>query len=323
MKKIFAASSFLFVFCCGVWIADAADRAFLIGISQIAKYQVLDATRQGFVDYLEEHGYKDGGKVKLEFKNAQGDREASKKIAREFVTQKADLIFTITTASSQDAAAVAKKIPILFSAVTDPVSAGLVNSLKRPGANISGTTDRSPSGKQLDLIKELVPGAESVGILYNPKNDSSRILVQDIKADAAKRSLKVIEARVKQSGEVKAAAKGLVGKADVIHIPADITVLKALDSVVEVCEENKIPLFAAVLDAVSKGAVAAVALDYYKLGRQTGAMALKILQGKAQISALPVEAGKETQLYINPKQAKKMGVKFPETVLKRASMIVQ
>ena len=323
MKKKCAVFAFLFVFCCGICIAHATDRSFLIGISQIAQYRALDASRQGFLDYLEERGYKDGGKVRLEFKNAHGDREASKKIAREFVKHKADLIFTITTASSQDAAAATKKIPILFSAVTDPVSAGLVNSLKRPGTNVSGTTDRSPSGKQLDLIKELVPGADSVGILYNPEDDSSRILVQDLKADAAKRHLKVIEAEVKQSEEVKAATKGLVGKVDVIHIPADITVIKALDSIVEVCEENKKPLFAAVLDAVARGAVAAVALDYYKLGRQTGAMAVKILKGTARISELPVEAGKETKLYVNRKQAKKMGVKLPETVLKRASKVVQ
>lgn len=207
--------------------------------------------------------------------------------------------------------------------MTDPVAAGIVKSLENPGGNVSGVTDRSPSGKQLDLIKEIVPGATSVGIIYNLKDVSSRVLVKDIKDEAAKRSLQVVEAYAESSDQVASAAKTLVGKVDVIHVPADITVAQAIPSVAKVCETGKIPLFAAIIEAVPNGAIAATALDYYELGRQAGAMALQVLQQKAKSSELPIQAGRKTMLALNPGLAKKIDLKLPDQILKQASKIVK
>jgi putative ABC transport system substrate-binding protein len=323
MKKAMSVWTVLAVFVLGTLCAAAAEPAFRIGITQVASYPALDAARKGFIDYLKDHGYRAGEKVRFDIKYAKGDRRTSKRIAQEFVKGKVDLIFAISTGSTQDAAAATADIPIIFAAVTDPVSAGVVKSLEHPGRNVSGVTDRSPSGKQLDLIKEIVPGARSVGIVYNPKDVSSQVLVKDLKSEAAKRRLQVVEAYAESSDQAASAAKKLVGKVDVILAPADITVVQAIPSIAKVCEAGKIPLFAAVIEAVSKGAVAATALDYYQLGRQAGAMALQVLQGKAKISKLPVQAGEKTMLVLNPGEAKKIGLKLPDSILKQASKIVK
>lgn len=311
------------VLLCSAFSAYGADKALLIGISQIVEHPALDAARKGFVDYLEEHGYKAGKKVQYDYKNAQNNRAVSGQIARKLVGDRSDLILSISTPSSQDVVAATKEIPILFSAVTDPVAAGLVKSLSKPGANVSGTMDRSPVSRQLDLIQEILPKAKSLGTVYNAGEVNSVVSVKEIKAEAAKRGIKVVEAPAASSSAVKMAAESLVGRVDFIHIPTDNTVVLAIESVVKVCRDNKIPLFAADVDSVSRGAIAALAVDYYKLGRQTGGMAVKVLGGKAKISELPVEYQKELLLYLNPAQAAKMGVRLPDAVVKRAAKIIE
>ena len=306
----------------GILSAQAAEKVLQIGISQIVEHPALDATRNGFVDDLKDNGYVQGKKVTIEYKNAQNNRPISGQIARKFVGDKMDLIMTISTPSSQDAAAVTKEIPILFSAVTDPVAAGLVKSLEKPGKNLSGTMDKSPVSKQLDLILEIAPKAKKLGTIYNAGEVNSMASVKDIKAESEKRSIQVIEATAANSAAVKMAAESLVGKVDAIHIPTDNTVVLAFESVVKVCRDNKIPLFAADVDSVKRGAIAALAVDYYKLGRQTGAMARKILEGKVKVSELPVEFQKDLQLHINPKQAELMGVKLSDKIVKSAAKIV-
>ncbi len=300
-----------------------ADRVFRIGISQIVEHPALDATRKGFLDDLKEHGYAEGITLSVDYKNAQNNRAVSGQIARKFVGDKVDLILTISTPSSLDVAAATKDIPILFSAVTDPLVAGLVKSMTKPGGNLSGTTDRSLVSKQLDLIREVLPNAKKLGTIYNAGEVNSVASVKEIKAEAEKRGMTVVEASAASSSAVKMAAESLVGKVDVIHIPTDNTVVLALESVVKVCQDNKIPLFAADTDSVARGAIAALAVDYYQLGRQTGAMARKVLEGKVKISELPVEFQEELLLHINPKQAQLMGVQLPENMVKRASKIIQ
>jgi putative ABC transport system substrate-binding protein len=312
------------VVCFGGFLSvQAAEKVFRIGISQIVEHPALDATRKGFVDDLKENGYVEGKKVTIEYKNAQNNRAISGQIARKFVGDRMDLVMTISTPSSQDAAAVTKEIPILFSAVTDPVAAGLVKSLEKPGKNLSGTMDKSPVSKQLDLILEIVPKVKRLGTIYNAGEVNSVTSVKDLKAEAEKRGIKVIETTAANSAAVKMAAESLVGKVDAIHIPTDNTVVLTFESVVKVCRDNKIPLFAADIDSVKRGAIAALAVDYYKLGRQTGAMARKIFEGKVKVSELPVEYQKELQLHINPKQAELMGVKLSDKIVKRAAKIIK
>jgi putative ABC transport system substrate-binding protein len=275
------------------------------------------------VDDLSQNGYVEGKRVEYDYKNAQNNRPVSGQIARKFVGDKVDMILAISTPSAQDAAAATKEIPILFAAVTDPVAGGLVKSLEVPGGTVSGTTDKSPVPSQIALILEILPGVKKLGTVFNSGEVNSVVSVNEMEVEAAKKGIALVKAPATSSAAVKAAAESLVGTVDAIHIPTDNTVVLAIESVVKVAQDNKIPLFAADVDSVARGAIAALALDYYKLGRQTGAMARKILEGKAKISALPVEHQKDLQLHINPGQAEKMGVKLPDSMMKRAAKVIK
>jgi putative tryptophan/tyrosine transport system substrate-binding protein len=299
------------------------DKMIRVGITQIVEHPSLDATRKGFIDEMQDQGYVIGKRIEYDYKNAQNNRAVSVQIARKFVGDRVDLILSISTPSSQDVAAATKEIPILFSAITDPIAAGLVQSLSKPGRNLSGTTDRSPVAGQMDLIHETLPNAKRIGTIYNPGEVNSIASVKEINAEIAKRGMTLTEAPAPSSSAVKTAAETLVGKVDAIHIPTDNTVVLALESVIKVCQDNKIPLFAADVESVARGAMAAVAVDYYKLGRQTGAMAKKILEGKSNISEMPVEEQRDLLLHLNIAQASKMGVTLPEAIIRRASKVIK
>ncbi len=304
----------------GAALAQDAKKV-TIGISQIVEHPALDAARQGFIDSLAEHGYIEGKNVTYDIQIAQGNMATANSIAKALVGENVDLIHSIATPTSQACVNATKTIPIVISSVTDPVGAGLVKSLEHPGGNVTGTTDRSPVDRQLDLILEIVPKAKRIGFMYNSGEDNSISSLKQLQEAAAKRNMEVVEATVSNSSGVYLAAKSLVGQVDVIHIPTDNTVVSAFESVVKVCEENKIPLFAADIDSVPRGAIAALAIDYYRLGRQSGDMAVRILQG-ANPADMPVETLKDLKLVVNENAAQKMGVSLPETVVKRADKVL-
>jgi putative ABC transport system substrate-binding protein len=300
---------------------QAADKMVTIGITQIVEHPALDADRKGFIDELKEQGYIQGKNVSIEVQIAQGNMATATSIAKGFVGRNVDLIYSIATPTSQAAANATKSIPIVISSVTDPVGAGLVKSLEQPGGNVTGTTDRSPVDRQIELIQEIVPTVKRIGVIYNSGEDNSISSLKQINEEAGKRNIQVVEAPVSNSSGVFLAAKSLVGKVDAVHIPTDNTVISAFDSVVKVCDENRLPLFAADTDSVPRGAVAAVAIDYYRLGRQSGAMAARILQG-AKPATMPVETLKDLKLVVNPKAAEKIGIKLSDSVIERADQVL-
>ncbi len=300
----------------------AASQKVVIGISQIVEHPALDAARKGFIDALADHGYVEGKNIEYDIQIAQGNMATANSIAKALVGKRVDLIHSIATPTSQACANATKTIPIVISAVTDPVGAGLVKSLEKPGGNVTGTTDRSPIDRQLELIEEIVPHLQRLGFIYNAGEDNSISSLKQIKAEAAKRHIEIVEATVSNSSGVYLAAKSLVGKVDAIHVPTDNTVVSAFESVVKTCVDNKIPLFAADIDSVPRGAIAALAIDYYKLGRQSGEMAYRILQG-ADPAGMPIEALQDLKLVVNKTSAEKMGVQLPASVLKRADKVIQ
>lgn len=302
-------------------VGQAAEKTISIGITQIVEHPALDADRKGFIDELKEQGYIEGKNLSLDIQIAQGNMATANSIAKGFAGRNLDLIYSIATPTSQAAANATKAIPIVFSSVTDPVGAGLVKSLQEPGGNVTGTSDRSPVDRQIELIREIIPTVKRIGVIYNSGEDNSISSLKQIQDEAGKRDIEVIEAPVSNSSGVFLAAKSLVGKVDAIHIPTDNTVISAFDSVVKVCEENRLPLFAADIDSVPRGAVAAVAIDYYRLGRQSGAMAARILKG-AKPETMPVETLKDLKLVVSPKAAEKMGIKLSNPVLERADQVL-
>jgi putative ABC transport system substrate-binding protein len=293
-----------------------------VGITQIVEHPSLDAARKGFLAALKDGGYVDGQNLKVDLQIAQGDSSNNITIAQKFVADKDDLILAISTPSAQAAAKATKDIPILFTAVTDPLGAKLVQNLEKPGGNVTGTSDTHPDAikNTMKTIKDFFPNAKKVGIIYNSGEQNSVVNVENAKKVMKDYGLEPVEATLSNSSEVKQAAESLVGRADVIYVPKDNTVVSALESVISVANAKHIPLFVGESDSVKRGGFAGYGFEYYDLGYQTGKMALEILKGKKP-SDIPVGFPDKLQLVINKKAADAQGIKLTDEMKKNAVIV--
>jgi len=314
---------FLLVFVAAVLLLGAVPalaKQYVVSVTQIVEHPALDAMRNGVLDRLKEKGLDVAANVHI----AQGNAATNVQIISQIMGEQPDLVLAIATPGAQAAAQKIHDRPILFTGVTDPVSAGLVKDLANTGGgNITGMSDFSPMDKHVALIRELVPSVQAIGVIYNAGEPNSVVLVDKLKEEAAKVGLTVEEATIANSSGVYQAAKSLVGRCQAVYVPTDNTVVSALESAVKVCKENKLPLIAADVDSVARGAVAAVAVDYYKMGLQTGDMAYRILAEGEKPSAMPVEFLNDLNLHVNKSAAAAMGVTLPEATLQRASKVIE
>jgi len=302
-------------------LAQAAEPR-VVAITQIVEHPALDAAYEGVKDELAERGYREGENLKVMHESAQGNSAIASQIARKFVGERPDVIVAIATPSAQTVAAAARNIPVVFSAVTDPVSAKLVQSWEKPGANITGVSDMLPIDKHLDMIQRAMPDVQTIGTVYNPGEANAVALVELLEEKLAERGLKLEKGAATKTSEVLGAARSLVGKVDAIYLTTDNTVISAAEAVVSVGERADIPVFAADTATVERGAVAAMGFNYYKHGRQTGAMVARILEG-ASTADMPVEVMEELDLYVNPGAAERMGITLPEDLIKDATKVVK
>lgn len=300
--------------------AFAADKH--IAITQIVEHPALDAVRKGVKDVLAEAGYAEGHGLKWSYESAQGNSATAAQIAKKFAGDAPDVIVAIATPSAQTVVANTKTIPVVFSAVTDPVGAKLVSDAMHPGANVTGVTDMTPIAAHMALVKRVVPNAKRLGVVSNPGEANSVTLVSLIEAEAPKLGMSVVVAAATKSGDVLAAARSLVGKVDVIYIPTDNTVISAFEAVVKVGNDADIPVLAGDTDSVKRGAVAAAGFNYYDVGRQTGHMVVKILNG-ANPGDMAVEGVAKTELYVNLKAAKAQGVTLSDTLIGEAKDVIR
>jgi len=301
---------------------SAAAQDVTVATTAIVEHPALDAARDGVRDELAAAGYVEGKNLRFLYESAQGNPATAAQIARKYVGEAPDVIVPIATPSAQAVVSATKDIPVVFTAVTDPLGAKLVGDMMKPGGNVTGMTDLSPIGKHLDLIKEVMPGAKTIGVPFNPGEANSVTLMKLIKQEAPARGLTVVEAAATKSSEVLGAAQSLVGKADAIYVPTDNTIVTALEAVVKVGIDNQVPVFAGDTDSVSRGAIAAVGFNYYDIGRQTGKIVVRILKGESP-GDIAVEGVEITELYVNPGMAKKMGVTLPDSLIARAKEVVK
>jgi putative ABC transport system substrate-binding protein len=322
-KKGLLWGAVLLVLVIGVFffLRKPAAETLKIGIIQIVEHPALDAAREGFIDQFTEHGYVEGEKITYQIQVAQGDMATANTIAQKFKNERLDLILAIATPTAQAVANLIKDKPILITAVTDPVAAGLVESAERPGSNVTGTNDLQPLAEQFALAQQLVPGAKRVGIIYNAGEANSVTQVQMAKAIADQLGLEVVEATVDTSAGVLQAAQSFIGRVDFIYVPTDNTVVSAFSSVVKVAEENGIPVFPGEENLVPQGALATVGVNYYRLGRQTAEMALRILEEGAKPETMPIESQKETELVINADVAQALGINIPTAIRAKATIV--
>lgn len=302
--------------------STTSDKVVKIGISQLVQHPALDSACEGFIEALKEAGYEEGKNIKIDMQNAQGDVTNAQTIARKFADEKVDMILAIATPAAQAAANVTKDIPILITAVTDPVMAGLAESLDEPGGNVTGTTDMNPVSEQIKLIKDLVPNVKNVGILYNSGEINSKVQVDMAKEAADSLNLNIVEATVSNSSEVNQAAQSLLGRVDAIYIPTDNTIVSAIGAVIKVANDNKIPVIGSERGQVDAGAIATKGIDYKELGRQTGQIAVKIIKGKKP-QDIPIEGSKVVTLIVNQKAAETIDLTIPKGILDKADEIIK
>lgn len=300
--------------------ALAADKT--VALTAIVEHPALDAARDGVKDELKATGFEAGKNLKFEYQSAQGNPGTAAQIARKYVGEKPDVIVAIATPSAQAVVAATKSIPVVYSAVTDPVAAKLVKTWDASGSNVTGVSDLSPLAKHLELIKKVVPGAKRVGVIYSPGEANSVAIVEALKKASAAAGLSLVEAAAPRTVDVAGAAQSLVGKADVIYAPTDNNVMSAFEAVVKVAQQAKLPVVAADTEAVKRGAVAALGLNYYDLGRQTGKVVVRVLKGEAP-GAIPSQVSQTFELHVNPAAAQKQGVVLSDELIKMAKVVVQ
>lgn len=320
MKKLVTAA----LLCTFISLQGLAAGAVTISVSQFVEHPALDAVLQGFQDYLQEKGIA----ANYNIHNAQANMGTATQIAQQMIGEKADLLVAIATPSAQTCVQALSKAPaelkrpFLFTAVTDPVSAGLVKDLQQPDPGITGVSDLLPIEEHIKMVLSFKSDIKRLGLLYNAGEANSKATIASIKALSGKLGFETVEATASKTADVYQAAKSLVGRVDAIFIPTDNTIISALESVIKVGVRNKLPIFAADVDSVKRGAVAAMGFDYYKHGYQTGAIAERILNGEKP-EAIPVQFQKDLQLHINVDYSKQMGVTPPEALLRIATKIYQ
>ncbi|MED3553847.1 ABC transporter substrate-binding protein [Cytobacillus praedii] len=330
MKRILSAllcGSLLLLSACGSGSKEAGGskeekETVKIGITQLVEHPSLDAAREGFIAALKDAGYEEGKNLKLDYQNAQGDMNNNMTIAQNLVADDNDLILAIATASAQAVVQSTKEIPTLFTAITDPVGAELVESFEKPGGNVTGTSDTHPDAikNTMNAIKRFFPDAKKVGMIYNSGEPNSVVNVENAKKALKELGLEAVETTISASSEVKQAAESLVGRADVFYIPKDNTVVSALESVITVANEKDIPTFVGESDSVKRGTFASYGFEYHDLGYTTGKMAVEILKGKKP-SEIPVGFPESLELVINKAAAEQEGITLTEEMLKDARIV--
>jgi len=291
-----------------------------VGVIQIVQHDALDAANKGFVDGLKEKGYEEGKNIKIEQQNAQGDMANAQTIAKQFADAKKDLIFAIATPSAQAAYNATKDIPIVITAVTDPVKAEIAKDWKNSGTNVTGTSDKVPVDKQIELLKKLIPNAKTVGVIYNTSETNSVIQVDELKAAAEKQGLAVKEIGVTNVNEINQNLASALGEINALYTPTDNTVASGYALVGKLCLEKNVPIIGAEEAVVTKGGLASIGIDYYKLGKEAGLKAAEVLGGKKP-SEVEITTLSDMSFTINTDVAKKLNITIPQDIESKAKKV--
>jgi len=291
-----------------------------IGIVQIVEHPSLNTIRESIIKELEANGYKDGENISIDYQNAQNDQSNLKTISQKFVRNNYDLIIAIATPSAQSVINETDDIPVIFSACTDPIGAGLVQSLEKPGANVTGTSDKVSAEMIMNLADKLTPGIKNIGALYNAGEANSVSVINDLKNYAAQKGLNVVEATVTSTADVSQAVSSLTGKVDAIFTPIDNTVASAMPVLADAALEAKLPVYVGADSMVKDGGFATYGINYEILGQETAKMAIEVLGGKNP-GDIPVKQMTDMDIYINENTASKLGITIPEDILTDAILL--
>lgn len=288
--------------------ADKKKDVFRIGISQFITHQSLDATREGFVDELAKQGYVEGKNIEIDLQNAQGEQRNLKTISQQ-LAESSDVVLAIATPSAQSLANTTQTTPVIFSAVTDPVSAKLVESREHPGGNVTGTSDQSSDAisTQINLIKKVLPKAKTIGILYTQSEPNSVVQKDEAKRLLEEKGFTVVEKTVLDSNNVKAAAESLMAEVDMVFVPTDNIISSTMETVKQVSIKHKVPVFGGSTEMIAVGGLYNYGTNYEELGRQTARMLVRVLKGEKPEN-IAVELPEKLELHTNQEMADALGI---------------
>ena len=294
--------------------AETDGDTYKIGIVQMMEHPSLNTIRESIIDGLAEEGFVDGDNIEIIYQNGQNDMTTMQNIAQTFVGEEVDVIVAIATQAAQASLAETTDIPIVFAAITDPVGAGLVESLDAPGGNVTGTSDEISAADIMDLAQQITPGFKTIGALYNIGEDNSESVISDLKEYAAANGFEVIESTVTNTSEVQQAAQYLADKADVVFSPIDNTVASSMALAADVFNEAGIPFYVSADSMVADGGLATYGIDYTVLGKETAGMVAEVLRG-ADPASMAVRKMSEMSIYINTDTAEALGIEIPQDIL--------
>lgn len=288
--------------------ADKKKDVFRIGISQFITHQSLDATREGFVDELAKQGYVEGENIEIDLQNAQGEQRNLKTISQQ-LAESSDVVLAIATPSAQSLANTTQTTPVIFSAVTDPVSAKLVESREHPGGNVTGTSDQSSDAisTQINLIRKVLPKAKTIGILYTQSEPNSVVQKDEAKRLLEEKGFTVVEKTILDSNNVKAAAESLMAEVDMVFVPTDNIISSTMETVKQVSIKHKVPVFGGSTEMIAVGGLYNYGTNYEELGRQTARMLIRVLKGENPEN-IAVELPEKLELHTNQEMADALGI---------------
>ena len=299
--------------------AHAADAR--VSVTAIVDHPALDAARQGIVEELAAAGYVVGKNLRLDYQSAQGNTATAAQIARKFVGDRPDVIVAMSTPSAQTVVAATREIPIVFSAVTDPVAAKLVKSWEATGGNVTGVSDLPLLDKHLALLRQALPTAKRIGVVYNPGEANSVAAIAQLKKLAQPAGLSVIESAAPRTVDVASAAQSLVGKVDAIYAPTDNNVTSAFEALAKVADQGRVPLIAADPSLAARGAALGIGTNYHDLGRQSGQLVVRVLKGEAP-GSIASQVSPTLELLVNQAAARRQGLALSDALLKSATRVI-
>lgn len=301
------------------------DKVYKVGILQFAQHGSLDNCRTGVIEGLKEAGFEEGKNLEIDYQNAQADMGINSQIADSFVSNKYDMIISIATPSAMAAynAAMNTDIPVIYTAVTDPVEAQLATEDGKSVGNITGTSDVLPVDAQLKLIREMLPDAKNVGILHTSSEANSDSMLATYKEIAPKYNFEIVDEAINTTSDIPLATDNILTKVDVMTNLLDNTVVNSLPQILDKANAKKIPIYGSEIEQVRIGCIGSEGIEYISLGNQTGKMAAKVLKGEAKASEMPFETILEPNLYLNKKVADNLGVTLSDALKGRATELFE
>lgn len=298
-----------------------ADKSYTIGIGQFAEHGSLDNCREGFLLGLAEEGIEEGKNLTVMYENSQADGGTASQIINNFLSKKADLICAIATPMAQAAYGGAKKadIPVIYTAVTDPVAAALASEDGTPAGEVTGTSDKLPVEKQLEMIRKILPDAKTIGILYSTSEVNSETAIAEYKAAAPEYGFEIVEGPVTATADIPLATDSILEKVDCLNNLTDNTVVSSLPLILDKAGKKNIPVFGSEVEQVKIGCLASMGLDYVDLGKQTGKMAAQVLKGEKKASEMKFQVIEEAAFYGNSKAAENLGITLPAELTEHAA----